>query len=404
MLQNPDMDTAASWRGVFLHDFWGQQIDTPDSHKSYRPLATLSLKVNAHAAALLGKGRSLHEQPFGFKATNLVIYAITCALSAILARRILPPNQQLAIMATTSVFSVHPVHVEAIAPAVARADLLCGIFTIACLIVRLNPQGSTPSAYIIALMLAIAAVSSKEIGISAFGILFVVDCCDLFHDWNKMKNGITIQCKSRSRRTFRIALQLLSPLVLGAGWVMFHIWMHGGAPLREWDDVENDIYGMTDFGQRVISYANTHFLYAWKLVWPMRLCHDWSMKCIPHVTSMLDIRNFRSVALYLATAAAVTLSLRANSRHTILGLSLLIFPFLPAAQIAFPIGTILAERLLLLPSLGLCILVGCGLSVIKRGESKPSCISRLVLHLLMWEIIILWVFGGIHRSWWRCWD
>ncbi len=162
VLQNPDMNTTASWREIFLHDFWGQPIDTPDSHKSYRPLATLSLKANVHAAALLGKRKPLHEQSLGFKATNLVIYAFTCALAAILATQLLPSSQQLAIVATTSLFSVHPVHVEAIAPAVARADLLCGLFTVACLVIRLSPQGSTPSAYIIVLMLAIAAASSKE--------------------------------------------------------------------------------------------------------------------------------------------------------------------------------------------------------------------------------------------------
>ncbi len=43
VLQNPDMNTASNWKEIFLHDFWGQPIDTPDSHKSYRPLATLSL-------------------------------------------------------------------------------------------------------------------------------------------------------------------------------------------------------------------------------------------------------------------------------------------------------------------------------------------------------------------------
>ncbi len=357
--------------------------------------------MNAHAAALLGKRKPFHEQPFGFKAINLVIYAFTCALAAILATQLLPSSQKYAIMAATSLFSVHPIHVEAIAPAVARADLLCGLFTVACLVTRLSPQGSTPPAYIIVLMLAITAVSSKEIGISAFALLFVVDCCDFFYVWRKKmkKNKMTSQCKSHSQTTF--TFQLLSISVLGVGWIILHMWVRGGAPLLEWDVIENGIDGMADFGQCVMSYANTHWLYAWKLVWPMQLCHDWSMKCIPHVTSILDIRNLRSVALYSVMSAAVALSLRMNSRRTILGLSLLIFPFLPAAQIVFPIGAILAERVLLLPSLGLCILVGCGLSVM-QGRSKPY-VPRVV-RLLVWNVVILWVFWGIHRSWWRCWD
>jgi hypothetical protein len=30
------MDPAASWWGMMQHDFWGQNIWKPDSHKSYR--------------------------------------------------------------------------------------------------------------------------------------------------------------------------------------------------------------------------------------------------------------------------------------------------------------------------------------------------------------------------------
>ncbi len=147
-------------------------------------------------------------------------------------------------------------------------------------------------------------------------------------------NGKAVQCKNRSWTTFT-PFQLLSPLALGAAWVMFHIWMHGGAPLRKWDVIENDIDGLADFGQRFMSYANTHWLYAWKLVWPMQLCHDWGMKCIPHVTSVMDVRNLRSMTLYVIVAIAVLLSLQMNLKRAILSLSLLIFPFLPAAQIAF---------------------------------------------------------------------
>ncbi len=402
VLQNPDMDTTASWRGIFLHDFWGQPINVPDSHKSYRPLATLSLKANAHAAILMGGNKtSLREQPLGFKATNLLTYAITCSLAGVLATRLLPSNQQLAIMTTTALFSVHPVHVEAIAPAVGHADLLSCMFTVACLVIRLSPQGSTPSAYIIAMILAIAAVSSKEVGISVFALIFVVNCCDLFYSMNGTMNGKTIQCKNRSWTTFT-TFQLLSPLALGAAWVMFHIWMHGGAPLRKWDVIENDIDGLADFGQRFMSYANTHWLYAWKLVWPMQLCHDWGMKCIPHVTSVMDVRNLRSMTLYVIVAIAVLLSLQMNSKRAILSLSLLIFPFLPAAQIAFPVGAVLTERLLLLPSLGLCILVGCSLSAIMNISSK-SYVTRLV-RLITCGIITLWILWSINRSWWRCWD
>ena len=37
---------SESSSGVWTHDFWGQDIRKPDSHKSYRPITTLSFRAN----------------------------------------------------------------------------------------------------------------------------------------------------------------------------------------------------------------------------------------------------------------------------------------------------------------------------------------------------------------------
>ena len=56
---------------LFRNDFWGQDITLPDSHKSFRPLTVLSFRVNFSINGL---------QPFGYHATNVVIYAAVCIL------------------------------------------------------------------------------------------------------------------------------------------------------------------------------------------------------------------------------------------------------------------------------------------------------------------------------------
>jgi len=40
------------------------------------------------------------------------------------------------------------------------------------------------------------------------------------------------------------------------------------------------------------------------------------------------------------------------------GLSLITFPFIPASNLLFPVGFVVAERVLYLPSMGYCILIG----------------------------------------------
>ena len=48
-------------------------------------------------------------------------------------------------------------------------------------------------------------------------------------------------------------------------------------------------------------------------------------------------------------------------------LSLLILPFLPATNIFFHVGFVLAERVLYLPSMGFCLLVAIGIILISRS-------------------------------------
>ena len=63
-----------------------------------------------------------------------------------------------------------------------------------------------------------------------------------------------------------------------------------------------------------------------------------------------------------------------------LALSLIILPFLPAANIFFYVGFVVAERLLYLPSLGYSLLVALG---VRRVSTLQSLLSRLGLALLL---------------------
>ncbi|CAN0354957.1 unnamed protein product, partial [Hapterophycus canaliculatus] len=81
--------------------------------------------------------------------------------------------------------------------------------------------------------------------------------------------------------------------------------------------------------------------------------------CIPHVTSVADPRNLASLTLYASILAAATIAVVRCDTAVMWGLALVVVPFLPASNILFPVGVVIAERLLYLPSLGVCILAGC---------------------------------------------
>lgn len=44
LVQNPDVLGTTTLSELFLHDFWGRPMSDPESHKSYRPVTTLTFR------------------------------------------------------------------------------------------------------------------------------------------------------------------------------------------------------------------------------------------------------------------------------------------------------------------------------------------------------------------------
>ena len=66
------------------------------------------------------------------------------------------------------------------------------------------------------------------------------------------------------------------------------------------------------------------------------------------------------------------------------GLSLMVIPFLPASNLFFPVGFVVAERVLYLPSMGFCMLVAYGAyRIIESRHKWLSHTARLCLILLL---------------------
>ena len=59
-----------------------------------------------------------------------------------------------------------------------------------------------------------------------------------------------------------------------------------------------------------------------------------------------------------------------SERMLLFGLALLIFPFLPASNLFMTVGFVVAERILYIPSLGICFIVAYGISVLLASSSK----------------------------------
>lgn len=74
------------------------------------------------------------------------------------------------------------------------------------------------------------------------------------------------------------------------------------------------------------------------------------------------------------TLFTVISSLWSDGTHLTLslGLCITILPFLPASNLFFTVGFVLAERVLYIPSIGFCILVAMGLTTVGRRRNTSS--------------------------------
>ena len=90
------------------------------------------------------------------------------------------------------------------------------------------------------------------------------------------------------------------------------------------------------------------------LVFPSTLCYDWQMGSIPLVETFSDLRNLGTLIFFifllsLSLTSLLGWSSKGHRRVTLLGLSLLVVPFLPASNLFLRVGFVVAERILYIP-------------------------------------------------------
>jgi len=60
---------------------------------------------------------------------------------------------------------------------------------------------------------------------------------------------------------------------------------------------------------------------------------------------------------------------------------MMIIPFLPASNLLLPVGFVVAERVLYIPSMGLCILVPFGISILFQDSTQEESLKQEVITL-----------------------
>ena len=337
------------------HDYWGQPMAAPDSHKSWRPLATWSFRMN-----YLVHGYS----PLGYHLVNVIIHACSCSLMLSVARNAFRKDEATARLATL-VFCVHPTHSEPVASVVGRADVLGGFLSLFAIVLYQRGGFAATLAFVVALLASLA----KEVGIATFALFVAFDVVDVI-----CASPSLIKALKRLTKSKPFLIKTAASLTGILGVLYLHTMRHGQHLLYKWTLLENSVASdlSDDIKATYLTYAHFHWRYFIKLITPAYLCYDYGYPCLPHILHLNDRRNAYPFILYSFLAYFAYEGLVKKKRHVLLALALGLVPFLPAAHILLPVGTPVGERLLYLPSVGFAIGLASLARYLRVDEAKSS--------------------------------
>ncbi len=347
---------------IFTHGYWS--VGEASVPNLYRPLTILSFALN-HAV------NGLH--PLGYRVTNLGLHLLMSLLVLALARRLLEPDAPAPgsggsflkpATAAALLFAVHPIHTEVLGLVVGRAELLAALATMGSVVAflkgRERTQGESPRRalawFVAALGCVAAGMLSKENAVAAPFLILAAD-----------------RLVARGRILWRFHLSSASVL---AACLLMRIWAIGGLnPPGFVHYVDNPIAHLP-FVEGRLTALKVLGRYALLLLAPLRQSIDYSYRAIQPALSPMEPGVAAGAALLIGWVAAVAVS-RRRWPEACFALVWIGLAMAPVANLLFPIGTILAERLLYLPSVGFVLLAGAGLSRLRATDAAGGTTWRV---------------------------
>ncbi|XP_028252727.1 protein O-mannosyl-transferase TMTC2 isoform X2 [Parambassis ranga] len=440
---NQDLLPGTPWTNILYDDFWGTLLTHSGSHKSFRPLCTLSFRLNYTLHGL---------RPWGYHLLNVVLHGLVTGLVTAFSRPLLGggPWSLLAGL----LFASHPVHTEAVAGVVGRADVGAALFFLLSLLcyarhcrLREDPHRSFQSrrceggsvtrcwAWMVgSLWCAAASMLWKEQGVTVLAVSAVYDL--FMFQRLRFRQALLLLVGKKKNVGVLLSLGIL------ASWGVILLsarlyWMGNKPP--NFSNSDNPTADSPHFLTRMLTFLHLPAANAWLLLCPEKLSFDWSMDAVPLVRSLADWRNLHTVAFYggliLLTAFGLcgpiskaketdgkthvtngksitngngyhapdtnhntdqglpktTLNGSAGHHHcpprmslppteslVLFSLGILSLPFIPATNLFFYVGFVIAERVLYIPSIGFCLLVTVGARALYVRVRTRTCKALLL--------------------------
>ena len=326
----------------------------------YRPLTIASYSLNSFVFGF---------SPVGFHVVNILLHAIASFLIFILLYRV---GGKITAFAGFMFFMFLPIHVEAVTSIVGRAEILSLLFTVGALILALKQR------YVFASGLFFLGLLSKEMAISFLPIFLFLEFF-----WHK----------KRFKAVFKDFLWFVLPLTLYS--VLRYAALGGYFLKNDATFVYNPIK-FAPFLSGILTSFKVFYLYLEKIFFPYSLSTDYSYNQIPLIKNLFA--SVEAIAGVVIFCLLIFLFFRTKNFLMRFGIITFMASYFVVSNWIFKTGTIMAERLMYTPSLGLALVVGVVFSQLKSRlnlEAQGSTLNKTLNKILYGFLSLILVFYGL---------
>jgi tetratricopeptide (TPR) repeat protein len=359
VVQNPDLRDGLTLRGV--------SRALQPSFLNWIPLTSLSYQVDY---ALYGL------EPGGYLLTNLLLHTMSTVLLFLAFTRMTGEVWRSGFVA--AVFAIHPLHVESVAWASERKDVLSGLFMMLTIYgyVRYRELPSSWSRYLATIAWFALGLLAKPMLVTLPLVLLLLDHWPLGRfsgraDW-------TAEC----RRALIEKIPLLA-VAAGASAVTFAVQGAGGA-IHDFERLPLSL--------RVANAVDSYARYLHDAVWPMQLGAFY-----PHPLESISALQVGAAAVVLAVLTGV--SLRFAKAHPYLPVGWfwylgMLVPVIGLVQVGMQAR---ADRYMYLPLIGLSLPIAWGVPELAARWRIPravvnasACAVLAALAVVAWRQVGTW--------------
>ncbi len=325
----------------------------------YRPLSIVSFAIEQ---GLWG------SNPFRAHLTNIIMYGLCCVFIYLVFLKLLntteKANPWLSLAFVTALlFTLHPVHVEAVANVKGRDEIMAVILSFASLYFSLKSLGKNKILWTLLLATSyFLALLAKE---NSMTFLLIIPLSLYFFKGVKWKDQFIV---FGSLLLVTILYLLMRIQIIG--------YLFGAREIT--DIMNNPFYGL-GMGEKYATIFYTLLEYLRLGFYPKTLTHDYYPYHVP-IMQWSDIQPIASVIIYLVLGV---LGIWGMGKKAIWSYAILFFliSFSIVSNIFVGVGTFMNERFLFMPSIGICL--GLAYLLVKKGiQNKNKYVNYLAMILL----------------------